>query len=153
MPRVASSQAGTPIKLIVPFTPGTGIDLIARQVGPHLSPSGWAARWSSTTSPAPPATSAPQEVVRAAADGSTLLVTVNTLVMNRALYPRLAFDPLHDLEPVTLTSWGQLLLVAQPKSGIDSAQDLIAARQGHARARSTTARPATARRTTWRWSW
>jgi len=31
----ADSQA--PIKLIVPFTPGTGIDLIARQVGPHLS--------------------------------------------------------------------------------------------------------------------
>ena len=65
------------------------------------------------------------EAVRAAPDGSTLLVTVNTLVMNRSLYKGLAFDPLRDLEPVTLTSWGQLLLVASKQSGIDSAQALI----------------------------
>jgi len=65
-------------------------------------------------------------VVRAPADGSTLLVTVSTLVMNRALYPNLGFDAVRDLDPITLTSWGQLLLVANPKTGIASAQDLIA---------------------------
>jgi len=46
-------------------------------------------------------------------------------VMNRALYPNLPFDPVRDLDPVSLTSWGQLLLVASPKSGIASAQDLL----------------------------
>jgi tripartite-type tricarboxylate transporter receptor subunit TctC len=67
-----------------------------------------------------------EAVVRAPADGSTLLVTVNTLVMNRALYPKLAFDPVKDLQPVSLTSWGQLLLVTSKASGITSAQDLVA---------------------------
>ena len=60
------------------------------------------------------------------ADGNTLLVTVNTLVMNRALYPRLGFDPLADPDPVTLTSWGQLLLVVSKASGISTAPALLA---------------------------
>jgi tripartite-type tricarboxylate transporter receptor subunit TctC len=65
-------------------------------------------------------------VVRAAPNGSTLLVSVNTLVMNRSLYPQLPFDPVKDLVPVSLTSWGQLLLVASPKSGFRSASALVA---------------------------
>jgi tripartite-type tricarboxylate transporter receptor subunit TctC len=67
-----------------------------------------------------------EAVVRAPADGSTLLVTVNTLVMNRALFPKLGFDPVKDLEPVSLTSWGQLLLVTSKGSGITTAAELVA---------------------------
>ena len=65
--------------------------------------------------------------MRAAPNGSTLLVSVNTLVMNRSLYPKLPFDPVKDLVPVSLTSWGQLLLVASPNTGYKSAAELIAA--------------------------
>jgi tripartite-type tricarboxylate transporter receptor subunit TctC len=65
-----------------------------------------------------------EAVVRAAPDGSTLLVSVNTLVMNRSLYPQLSFDPVHDLEPISQTSWGQLLLVTHPNSGLRSATEL-----------------------------
>ena len=118
----ADSQA--PIKLIVPFTPGTGIDLIARQVGPHLSQR-LGRPVIVDNKPGASGNLGTQEAVRAPADGSTLLVTVNTLVMNRALYPKLAFDPLKDLDPVTLTSWGQLVLVASTKSGVSSAHELI----------------------------
>jgi tripartite-type tricarboxylate transporter receptor subunit TctC len=46
--------------------------------------------------------------------------------MNRALYPKLGFDPVRDLDPVTLTSWGQLLLVTSKASGITTAQALLA---------------------------
>jgi len=113
-----------PIKLVVPFTPGTGIDLIARQVGPLLSQK-LGVPVVVDNKPGASGNLGTREVVRAAPDGATLLVTVNTLVMNRALYPKLPFDPLRDLEPVTLTSWGQLLLVASVKSGITSAQDLV----------------------------
>src|SRR5215831_11996593 len=120
-----TSSSGTPVKLIVPFTPGTGIDLIARQVGPRLAER--LGRPVIVDNRAGASGNLGTEaVVRAAPDGSTLLVTVNTLVMNRALYPNLPFDPVRDLDPVSLTSWGQLLLVASPKSGITSAQDLIA---------------------------
>ncbi len=73
--------------------------------------------------------------MRAAPDGSTLLVTVNTLVMNRALYPKLGFDPVKDLEPVTLTSWGQLLLVASKAVGHPKRAGPDRTREGAARAR------------------
>ena len=66
-----------------------------------------------------------EAVVRAPADGSTLLVSVNTLVMNRSLYPQAPFDPLRDLTPVGLTSWGQLMLVTHPKAGFKTAGDLV----------------------------
>jgi tripartite-type tricarboxylate transporter receptor subunit TctC len=65
--------------------------------------------------------------VRSPADGNTLLVSVNTLVMNRGLYPQLPFDPVKDLVPVSLTSWGQLILVTPPSTGFKTAQDLEAA--------------------------
>lgn len=115
-----------PIRLIVPFTPGTGIDLIARTLGPRLSER--LGRPVVVDNRAGASGNIGTEaVVRAAPNGSTLLVTVNTLVMNASLYPQLSFDPVKDLTPVTLTSWGQLLLVAHPKTGFKSASDLMAA--------------------------
>jgi tripartite-type tricarboxylate transporter receptor subunit TctC len=115
-----------PIRLIVPFTPGTGIDLIARTVGPRLSER--LGRPVVVDNRAGASGNIGTEaVVRAAPNGSTLLVTVNTLVMNASLYPQLTFDPVKDLIPVTLTSWGQLLLVAHPKTGFKNASDLVSA--------------------------
>jgi tripartite-type tricarboxylate transporter receptor subunit TctC len=125
-PVQAQGQASqVPLRLVVPFTPGTGIDLIARQIAPRLAER--LGRPVVVDNRAGASGNLGTEaVVRAAADGNTLLVTVNTLVMNRALYPRLGFDPVKDLEPVSLTSWGQLLLVTSKPSGITSAADLIA---------------------------
>jgi tripartite-type tricarboxylate transporter receptor subunit TctC len=54
-----------------------------------------------------------------------LLVSVNPLVMNRSLYPNMTFDAVHDLTPVSLTSWGQLLLVTHPGTGYKSVADLL----------------------------
>ncbi len=113
------------MRLIVPFTPGTGIDLIARQIAPHLAER--LARPVAVENRAGASGNIGTEaVVRAPADGSTLLVTVNTLVMNRALYPKLSFDPVRDLDPISLTSWGTLLLVASKQTGIHTAQELLA---------------------------
>jgi tripartite-type tricarboxylate transporter receptor subunit TctC len=120
----AFAQPEPPLRLIVPFTPGTGIDLIARQIGPHLAER--LGRPVVVDNRAGASGNIGTEaVVRAPADGNTLLVTVNTLVMNRALYPKLAFDPVRDLDPITLTSWGTLLLVASKSSGITTAQELL----------------------------
>lgn len=118
------APAGRPMRLVVPFTPGTGIDLIARTVGPRLGERlGRAAVVDNR--PGASGNIGTDAVVRAPADGGTLLVTVNTLVMNRALYPNLAFDPLRDLTPISLTSWGQLVLVAGKSSGLASAGALV----------------------------
>jgi tripartite-type tricarboxylate transporter receptor subunit TctC len=123
-PLARSQGADGPLRLVVPFTPGTGIDLIARQVAPHLTQRlGRPVIVDNKTGAS--GNIGTQDVVRANPDGSTLLVTVNTIVMNRALYPKAGFDPLKDLDPVTLTSWGQLVLVASKKSGIAGAQELL----------------------------
>lgn len=120
----ASSQV--PLRLIVPFTPGTGIDLIARTVGPRLGER--LGRPVVVDNRAGASGNIGTEaVVRARPDGQTLLVSVNTLVMNASLYPKLPFDPVKDLVPVSQTSWGQLLLVANPKAGFHTASDLIKA--------------------------
>ena len=124
--QTAPAVAQTPLRLIVPFTPGTGIDLIARTVGPRLGER--LGRPVVVDNRAGASGNIGTEaVVRAKPDGQTLLVSVNTLVMNASLYPRLPFDPVKDLVPVSLTSWGQLLLVASPKAGFQSAGDLIKA--------------------------
>ena len=125
----ASTGQGT-LRLIVPFTPGTGIDLIARTVGPKLSerlgrPVVVENRAGASGNIGTDA------VVRASPNGSTLLVSVNTLVMNRSLYPNLPFDPVKDLVPVSLTSWGQLVLVAYPQTGYRTPADLVADAKRH----------------------
>lgn len=122
---LAQSPDATPLRLVVPFTPGTGIDLIARQIGPKLAERLGRAVIVDNKAGAS-GNIGTEFVVRAPADGATLLVTVSTLVMNRALYPGLSFDALKDLTPIAQTSWGQLLLVANLQSGITSANDLIA---------------------------
>jgi tripartite-type tricarboxylate transporter receptor subunit TctC len=120
------SATAAPLKLIVPFTPGTGIDIVARTVGPKLSQRlGRAVVVENRTGAS--GNIGTESVVRAAPDGNTLLVSVNTLVMNRSLYPQLPFDPVKDLVPVALTSWGQLILVAPPSAGFKTATDLVAA--------------------------
>jgi tripartite-type tricarboxylate transporter receptor subunit TctC len=125
-PQGAPTSSGVPLKLIVPFTPGTGIDIVARTVGPRLG--------QRLNRPVVVENRAgasgnigTEAVVRSPADGNTLLVSVNTLVMNKALYPQLPFDPVKDLVPVSLTSWGQLILVTPPSAGFKTAADLVKA--------------------------
>lgn len=124
-----SAPAAAALRLVVPFTPGTGIDLIARTLGPRLSDR--LGRPVVVDNRAGASGNIGTEaVVRAAPNGATLLVSVNTLVMNRSLFPQLPFDPLRDLTPVALTSWGQLLLVAGTHTGFKVPGDLLrAARQ------------------------
>ena len=127
MPLFCLAQTNTaPLRLIVPFTPGTGIDIVARQLSPRLSqklgrPVVVENRVGASGS------IGTEAVVRANPDGNTLLVSVNTLVMNRALSPNLPFDPLKDLTPVALTSWGELILVTPPKTGWKTAKELVQA--------------------------
>ncbi len=127
VPYAAAQGAGdsSPVRLVVPFTPGTGIDLIARQIAPGLAER-FKRPFIVDNKPGASGNIGTQDVVRAAPDGSTLLVSVNTLVMNPELYPKLGFNPVADLAPVSLTSRGQLLLVAGAGTKIDTLQALLA---------------------------
>ncbi|MBT2301705.1 tripartite tricarboxylate transporter substrate binding protein [Variovorax paradoxus] len=102
-----------PITLVVPYTPGTGIDLIARQLSARL-PAILGQPVVVDNVAGASGNIGSEKVARAKPDGYTLLVQVNTLVMNKSLYKSLAYDPLNDFTPVSLTSWGTLLLVTNP---------------------------------------
>ncbi|HJS02645.1 MAG TPA: tripartite tricarboxylate transporter substrate binding protein [Variovorax sp.] len=128
----AAAQAwpDQPITLVVPYTPGTGIDLIARQLSARL-PAVLGQPVVVDNVAGASGNIGSEKVARAKPDGYTLLVQVNTLVMNKSLYKSLAYDPLNDFTPVSLTSWGTLLLVTNPNvQKTTSVAQVVAAAKG-----------------------
>lgn len=120
----AQQPASAPVRLIVPFTPGTGVDTVARELAPLLAER-FKRPFVVENKPGASGNIGAQEVARAAPDGGTLLVGVNTMVMARELYPKAGFDPLADFVPISLASWGQLLLVASAQSRIETLPQLL----------------------------
>lgn len=115
------------ITLIVPYTPGTGIDLIARQLAAQL-PAVLKQTVVVENIAGASGNIGSEKVARAKPDGHTLLVQVNTLVMNKSLYKTLSYDPVNDFTPVAQTSWGTLLLVTNPNvQKVGSVSDVVAA--------------------------
>lgn len=120
----AQANTQTPVRLVVPFTPGTGIDLIARVIGPKLAER-FQRPFVVENKPGASGNIGTLEAVRSAPDGTTLLVTVNTLVMNTELYPKMGFNPARDLTAIGQTSVGQLVLVTGASSRIASLRELV----------------------------
>jgi tripartite-type tricarboxylate transporter receptor subunit TctC len=125
LPAAAQPYPSQPIKFVVPFTPGTGMDTIARTVGPRL-----AERLGQPVvvenRPGASGNIGAEQVAKSPADGYTVLVSANTMLIAANLYKSVPYDPMKDFQPVTLAAWGTLLLLANPKSGIDSVADLVA---------------------------
>jgi tripartite-type tricarboxylate transporter receptor subunit TctC len=114
------------IRLIVPFTPAGGPDMIARFVAERLSP-----RLGQPVvvenMPGASGNIGSQVVARAKPDGNTIMSSVNTLVMNASLYKNLPYDPVTDFAPISLTAWGSLVLVANPAQKPNTLAEFIAA--------------------------
>jgi len=114
-----------PLRVVVPFTPGTGPDIIARFVAERLSPKlGQPVVVENVAGASGNIGS--QQVARARADGTTLMSSVNTLVMNASLYKNLPYDPVADFAPISLTAWGALVLVANPSQAPNTLAEFIA---------------------------
>ena len=101
-----------PVRMIVPFAPGGGIDVLTRALGIKLS-----ARWGQPivveNKGGAGSMIGTQQVAQAPADGYTLLATVNqTMVGNRFLYKKLPYDPDKSFEPVTMMVQADQLIVA-----------------------------------------
>lgn len=131
----AQSWPGQSIKIVVPFTPGTGMDTIARTVAPKLSERlGQPVVVSNV--PGASGNIGADQVAKSNPDGYTVLMGANTMLMAAQLYKSVPFDPIKDFSPVSMAAWGTLMLVSNPKSGIRSMQELIA--QAKARPGSVT---------------
>ena len=116
---------GQTIKIVVPFTPGTGMDTIARTVSPRLSERlGQPVVVQNV--PGASGNIGADNVAKAPADGYTLLMGANTMLMASQLYKNVPFNPVDDFSSVSMAAYGTLMLVANPKTGIKSMQELIA---------------------------
>jgi len=114
-----------PVKIVVPFSPGTGMDILARTVGPKLAEM-WGQPVVVDNRPGASGNLGANLVAKSPPDGYTLVMGASTLIINKTLYRDMPYDPIADLEPVGLAANASLLLVANPKLGITTAKDLIA---------------------------
>jgi tripartite-type tricarboxylate transporter receptor subunit TctC len=121
----AQTYPNAPIKVIVPFTPGTGMDILARTLGQKLSER-WASPVVVENKPGASGNIGTDSVAKAPPDGYTLLVTANTIVLNRSLFKSIPYDPVKDFEPVLPLALGKMVLVVNPKIEATSVDDLVA---------------------------
>jgi tripartite-type tricarboxylate transporter receptor subunit TctC len=126
-PLMASAQTwpAQTIKIIVPFTAGTGMDTIARAVSPKLGERLGQPVIVQNMAGASGNIGA-DVVAKANADGYTVLMGANTMLMASQLYKNVPFNPVKDFAPVSMAAWGTLMLVANPKTGIKTLPELQA---------------------------
>jgi tripartite-type tricarboxylate transporter receptor subunit TctC len=127
LPGAATAQrlSDRPIFIIVPFTPGSGPDVLARIVGEELRK-----RWNQPVvidnKPGASGNLGAQAASRAAPDGHTLVLSVNTFLMNAALHKSLSYDPVKSFDPIVELATGSLALAAHPSVPAKTTQELIA---------------------------
>jgi tripartite-type tricarboxylate transporter receptor subunit TctC len=127
-PLAASAQdfPTRPVKMVVPFGPGTTTDLIARMVGEGLAkPLGQTVVIENRSGAGGSIGS--DLVAKAAPDGYTLLMgTVGTHAINPSLYRRLPYDALKDFVPIAFVGYTPTLLVVAGDSPLKSLKDIAA---------------------------
>ncbi len=114
------------VRVIIPFTPGSGIDIIGRSVSQKLSEM-WGQPVVVENRTGAGGTVGAGVVAKSPADGYTLLVNSNAHTVTPALYSSLPYDTLKDfVEIAPLANLGQVLVVS-PSAGVKSVSELIAA--------------------------
>ncbi len=115
-----------PVRIVVPFPPGGGIDVLIRAVAAELT-----VRWKQPVVVENRAGGGGiiggDAVAKAAPDGHTLLATVNQVVTtNRYLYRKLPYDPDKSFVPVSLMVRGDHFLLAHPSAPFSNVKELVA---------------------------
>ena len=124
-PALAQRLSERTITIVVPFTPGTGIDILARLLGEQIQK-----RWEQTViienKPGASGNIGSQQAARAEPDGHTLLMTVNTFVMNARLFKSLPYDPQKSFAPIIEVATGSLALVVHPSLAAATVSEFVA---------------------------
>jgi tripartite-type tricarboxylate transporter receptor subunit TctC len=125
MARAQEPYPVRPVRIVVPFTPGTGIDILARTLGPKMGDE-WKIAVVIENKPGASGNIGTEAVAKAPPDGYTLLMTASTLVLNRSLFVSIPYDPIKDFAPVAPLAIGQLALVTNPAVKAKTVQEFIA---------------------------
>jgi tripartite-type tricarboxylate transporter receptor subunit TctC len=116
-----------PVRIVVAYPPGGGIDVMARQIAERLT-AAWSQPVVVENKPGANTIVAADAVAKSAPDGYTVLMTTDaTFSINPHLYAKLPFDPQRDFLPVTMLVLLQQLLVAHPAVPFNDLTGLIEA--------------------------
>ncbi|MES2716001.1 MAG: tripartite tricarboxylate transporter substrate binding protein [Pseudomonadota bacterium] len=124
----AFAQAGfpsRPIKFVVPFPPGGATDLTARLLAAKLQES-WGQNVLVENKAGASGMIGSEQVLRAPADGHTVLVTITTHIQNPAIFAKVPYDPLKDFEPVSQICLSYLVLVVKPDFPASNLKEFVA---------------------------
>jgi tripartite-type tricarboxylate transporter receptor subunit TctC len=115
-----------PVRLLVPFTAGSGTDIVARTLSEKLGPL-LGTQLIIDNRPGAGGTLGAAQVAKAPADGYTLLVHSSGHLVNASIYPRLSYDTLKDFDGITPLASLPNVLVVSPAKGYKDVADLVAA--------------------------
>lgn len=121
-----SNYPSRPVRIVVPYAPGGGTDINARNVAPKLME-----RWGQTVvidnRPGGNAMIGADIVAKAAPDGYTILLSTSSeIVTVQSLFKSVPYDALRDFEPVTLASTTPVIITAHPSTKVKSIKELVA---------------------------
>jgi len=114
-----------PIRVIVPFTAGTGMDLLARTIGQKLSERLKVPVVVDNRAGAS-GNIGTEAVSKSPADGYTLLMTASTIVQNAALSRSVPYEPVRGFTPIGLAAIGNMALVVHPSVAAKSVAEFVA---------------------------
>ena len=120
----AQSYPSKPVRLLIPFPPGGGTDILARMVAQRLSDA-LGQPVVADNRPAVDGVVASETLARAAPDGYTLLLVSSSHAINPAIGRKLPYDTLRDFKPVTQTASQQLFLTVHPSLPAKTVRELI----------------------------
>lgn len=122
----SQSWPSKPVRVIVPFTPGSGTDIMGRIVAEKLTAS-LGQTFVVENRPGAGGTIGVGQVARADADGYTVLVHSSSYTVTPSTFPNAPYDTLRDLRGVTPLGLLPNVLVISPAKGIKSVKELVAA--------------------------
>src|SRR5258705_6990898 len=120
----AQDYPSRPIHVIVPYTPGTGADILSRVLGPKIAER-WTAAVVTDNRPGATGNIGAAEAKAAVPDGYTLLLTATSFTTNPALKPA-PYDPVKDFEPVALLATGALGVYVNPQVPTKNMREFVA---------------------------
>jgi len=121
----AQSYPSKPIRIVVPFTPGSASDILSRLIGPKMSEA-WGQQVVVDNRPSAGGTVAGEIVARATPDGHTLMLTSSAFAGSAALYDKLPYDSVKDFSGISQVAETALVLVVAPSLNVKSAKELLA---------------------------
>jgi tripartite-type tricarboxylate transporter receptor subunit TctC len=120
----AATYPDHPIRVVVPFSAGGAVDIVARTVMDQVSPQ-LGQSVIIEDRPGGNGNIAPAFVARAAPDGYTVLIGANGLATNESLFDNLSFKAMRDFEPIVLVGYSPLILVVAPSFKAKTVKDLV----------------------------